>query len=450
MNADPRRNPRARLLCFLHAPHFGTTTRQVCTPYQILCIRHLSSEGLIKTAGSSRSISCSPAGLLFLPGLSATFATCLTVPSIQARMANFLELLPVVLLSIAFATFIKAEQSWQSGANLEHYSPSTPGLATTNDRASNTAAELSSLADTKDISANHTPYTISLVDVVGTHVLSGSEPSNHLRESHNGGLKWMDYNTEVQFSTMEDAVEEHHHSQEKTDNVSRGGDSVLIVTINVTLGQETGFTTPSSQRKDALGSESTDGLDDYEATTTEPPRQQTVFCLGGSQRWTGLLRNNFNSIITLIVWQPCCNLFHLAFLSLKIGFCCAYMLVISAVILLCISIAFPSEVSNKLIQNYFLPAIIGMLVYLLGVLVLYAILPVICMFLVVVYRSITNWFPKMRLTSEETIARCTVELPMKVLSLALTQIMKKTTPTHFVNPQYQQQHIHFRRNRRCG
>eukprot|EP00058_Branchiostoma_floridae_P024182 XP_002609672.1 hypothetical protein BRAFLDRAFT_83676 [Branchiostoma floridae] len=174
----------------------------------------------------------------------------------QATMVNFLELLPVVLVSIAIATFIT-------------------------------------------------------------------------RESHNGGLKWMDSNHNGRFAMTgpEGSEEDGQRSQEKPGNVSTDGDLVFVVTINITQGRETGFTVPSAHDRDALEAEST-----------------------------------------------------------------------------------------------------------------------------VVYRSITNWFPKMRLTSEETIARCTVELPLRVLSLALAQTMKKRTPAHFVNvnPQYQQQHLHFRRNRRCG
>ncbi|XP_035667146.1 uncharacterized protein LOC118409881 [Branchiostoma floridae] len=299
----------------------------------------------------------------------------------QATMVNFLELLPVVLVSIVIATFIT-------------------------------------------------------------------------RESHNGGLRWMDSNHKGRFAMTgpEGSEEDGQRSQEKPGNVSTDGDLVLVVTINITKGRETGFTVSSAPDRDALEAESTGGLNAYEATTIQA-REQTVLCHSDTHRWTGLLGTVFNSIITPIVWKPCCSLFHLGFISLKIGFCCAYLFVISAVILLCISTAFrESKLSNKLIQNYFLPTITGMLVYLLGVLVLYAILPVTCMSLVVVYRSITNWFPKMRLTSEETIARCTVELPLRVLSLALAQTMKKRTPAHFVNvnPQYQQQHLHFRRNRRCG
>ncbi|XP_078656318.1 uncharacterized protein LOC144902644 [Branchiostoma floridae x Branchiostoma belcheri] len=397
----------------------------------------------LKTRGSSRSISaCGKWSLLSQLPVHSFCNICkpLALPSMQAiaRMANFPQwLLPVALLPIVIATFITAEQSWQSGANLEHHIPSAPGLATTKDQAGLS----SSLAGTMEISASHTAPS---VDVVGTQVVR--EPSYHEQEFHPGGLKWVDSSNGQRFTMMglEDADDEGQRSQEKTaGNVSTDGESVLVVTINIT-----GFMTPTDgpNRMDALQTESTSG--DYEATTSEA-RKQTVFCLGGTQRWTGLLRTFLNSI----AWQPCCSLVRLVFLSIKIGFCCAYLFVMSSVILLCICTAFPSELPNKLIQNYFLPAIIGMLVYLLGVLVLYAILPVVGMSLIVVYRSITNWFPKMRLTSEETIARCTVELPMKVLSLALAQLMKKgTTPSQFVNPQYQHQHLHsnFRRNRRCG
>ncbi|KAI8501601.1 hypothetical protein Bbelb_208720 [Branchiostoma belcheri] len=271
-----------------------------------------------------------------VPLVSAAGSFCnickpLALPSMQAiaRMANFPQwLLPVALLPIVIATFITAEQSWQSGANLEHYIPSAPGLATTNDQAGLS----SSLADTMEISASHTAPS---VDVVGTQVVR--EPSDHEQEFHSGGLKWVDSSNGERIAMMglEDAEEKGQGSQEKpAGNASTDGESVIVVTINIT-----DFMTPSPNRMDALQAGTASG--DYE----------------------------------------------------------------------------------------------------------------VGMSLIVVYRSITNWFPKMRLTSEETIARCTVELPMKVLSLALAQLMKKgTTPSQFVNPQYQHQHLHnnFRRNRRCG
>ncbi|XP_019638774.1 PREDICTED: uncharacterized protein LOC109480886 [Branchiostoma belcheri] len=266
-----------------------------------------------------------------VPLVSAAGSFCnicklLALPSMQAiaRMANFPQrLLPVALLPIVIATFITAEQSWQSGANLEHYISSAPSLATKKGQA---GLSSSSLAGTMEISASHTAPS---VDVVGTQVVR--EPSDHEQEfHHSGGLKWVDSNNGERFAMMglEDAEEEKgQRAQEKpAGNVSTDGESVLVVTINIT-----GFMTPTNgpNRMDAL-----------------------------------------------------------------------------------------HQTESR-----------------------------------VVYRSITNWFPKMRLTSEETIARCTVELPMKVLSLALAQLMKKgTTPSQIVNPQYQHQHLHnnFRRNRRCG